>query len=211
MLGKVSLHGHKRDLGEYNYFIHDSLQLYYVPFWGSLNTFYSICTFYICFFVTVFLCFYVIDSRATLCKMNTEDKLEGMLLKCSSGGIDGGGKVGLGSGGGLVVMTLGERSLANHPLLAEDDDDEDDDEDLTRSSLVTHDLVPPEQLMMQEEMMKNSGGGEEEGGAEVGEHFPLKLTNKFPCLLHMPVSSRWFRSRSDFDKLISVSASTIST
>lgn len=119
--------------------------------------------------------------------MNTEDKLEGMLLKCSSGGIDGGGRVRLGSGGGLVVMTLGERSLVNHPLLAEDDD-EDDDEDLTGSSLVTHDLVPPEQLMMQEDMTKN-GEGEEEGGGEVGVHFPLKLTNKLPCLLHMPVRS----------------------
>ncbi|XP_059198152.1 zinc finger protein 148 [Centropristis striata] len=130
--------------------------------------------------------------------MNTEDKLEGLLLKCSSGGVDGGGRVGLGGGGGgagggggLVVMTLGERSLANHPLLAEDDDDEDEDEDLTGSSLVTHDLVPPEQLMMQEEMTKNGrggGGGEEEGGGEVGVHFPLKLTNKLPCLLHMPLS-----------------------
>ncbi|XP_071313147.1 zinc finger protein 148 isoform X1 [Trachinotus anak] len=119
--------------------------------------------------------------------MNAEDKLEGMLLKCSSGGIDGGGR-GLPSGGGLVVMTLGERSLVNHPLLAEDDDDEDDDEDLTGSSLVTHDLVPPEQLMMQEEMTKNGGGGEEERGGEVGVHFPLKLTNKLPCLLHMPLS-----------------------
>lgn len=131
--------------------------------------------------------------------MNTEDKLEGMLLKCSSGGIDGGGRVGLGSGGGLVVMTLGERSLANHPLLAEDDDDEDEDEDLTGNSLVTHDLVPPEQLMMQEEMTKN--GGEEEGGGEVGVHFPLKLTHKLPCLLHMPVSSCWLRSGPYLDRL----------
>ncbi|XP_077435742.1 zinc finger protein 148 isoform X2 [Vanacampus margaritifer] len=114
------------------------------------------------------------ESGATLCKMNTEDKLEGMLFKCSSGGRDGGGRVGL-------VMTLGERSLADHPLLAEDDDDEDEDENLTVNSLVTHDLVPPEQLMMQE-MSKNSGGGDEEGGAEVGVHFPLKLTHKLPCL-----------------------------
>lgn len=122
--------------------------------------------------------------------MNPEDKLEGLLLKCSSGGVDGGGRVRLGSGGGLVVMTLGERSLANHPLLAEDDDDDEDedDEDLTGSSLVTHDLVPPEQLMMQEEMTKNGAGGEE-GGGEVGEQFPSKLTNKLPCLLHMPVRS----------------------
>uniref|UniRef100_A0A3P9K0V8 Zinc finger protein 148 n=1 Tax=Oryzias latipes TaxID=8090 RepID=A0A3P9K0V8_ORYLA len=113
--------------------------------------------------------------------MNAEDKLEGMLLRGGSVGIDGGSRVSLG-GGGLVVMTLGERSLANHPLLAEDEDDEDDDEDLTGNSLVTHDLVPPEQLMMQEEGTKNGGGG------EVGVHFPLKLTNKLPYLLHVPMN-----------------------
>ncbi|KAA8588273.1 zinc finger protein 148 isoform X2 [Etheostoma spectabile] len=109
--------------------------------------------------------------------MNTEDKLEGILLKCSSRGIDGGGRVGLGSGGGLVVMTLGERSLANHPLLAEDDDDDkDEDEDLTGSSLVTHDLVPPEQLMMQEEMTKNGRGEGEEEGGELSIKQELKLS-----------------------------------
>lgn len=102
--------------------------------------------------------------------------MEGMLLKCSSGGIDGGGRVGLGGGGGLVVMTLGERSLANHPLLAEDDDEEEDEDDLTGSSLVTHDLVPPEQLMMQEEMTKNGAAGEEEGGGELSIKQELKLS-----------------------------------
>lgn len=124
--------------------------------------------------------------------MNAEDKLEGMLLKCSSGEMGSGGQVGLVSSGGLVVMTLGERSLANHPLLAEDDDDdEEDNEDLTRSSLVTHDLVPPEQLMMQEEMMKN---GEEAAGGEVGFCFLLKQPNKFPCSLHVLVGSPWSKS-----------------
>lgn len=119
--------------------------------------------------------------------MNTEDKLEGMLLKCSSGGLDGGGRVGLGTGTGLVVMTLGERSLVNHPILAEDDDDdEDDDEDLTGSSLVTHDLVPPEQLMMQEDLSKNDG--DDESGSEAAAPFPLKLSNKLPCLLHVPLT-----------------------
>ncbi|KAM3606965.1 uncharacterized protein V6R79_000139 [Siganus canaliculatus] len=72
-------------------------------------------------------------------------------------------------------MTLGERSLANHPLLAEDEDDEDQEEDLTGSSLVTHDLIPPEQLMMQEDMTKNGGGGEEEGG-ELSIKQELKLS-----------------------------------
>ncbi|XP_034042382.1 zinc finger protein 148 isoform X2 [Thalassophryne amazonica] len=115
--------------------------------------------------------------------MNAEDKLEGVLLKCSSGGVDGGGRVGLAGGGGLVVMTLGERSLASHPLLAEDDDDdEDEEENLTGSSLVTHELIPPEPLMMQEEVTKNGGG------VEVGEHFPLKVTNKLPCLLQIPLT-----------------------
>lgn len=124
--------------------------------------------------------------------MNAGDKLEGMLLKCSSGEMGGGGRVGLVSSGGLVVMTLGERSLANHPLLAEDDDDEEEDnEDLTRSSLVTHDLVPPEQLMMQEKTTKN---GVEEAGGEVGFCFLLKQPNKFPCRPHVPVGSAWVRS-----------------
>ncbi|KAK7939623.1 hypothetical protein WMY93_002949 [Mugilogobius chulae] len=118
--------------------------------------------------------------------MNAEDKLEGMLLKCSSGGLDVGGRVGLGSGTGLVVMTLGERSLVNHPILAEDEDDEDDDDDLTGNSLVTHDLVPPEQLMMQEDLSKS--GADEDTESDGATPFPLKLTNKLPCLLHMPLT-----------------------
>lgn len=108
--------------------------------------------------------------------MNIDDKLEGMLLKCS-GGVDG--RLGLGSGS-LVVMTIGERALANHPLLAEDDDDEDDDEDLTGGSLVSHDLIPPDELMVQEETVKNNG---EEGG-----QFPPRFSHKIPCTLHMPLS-----------------------
>lgn len=124
--------------------------------------------------------------------MNAEDKLEGMLLKCSSGEMGGGGRVGLVSSGGLVVMTLGERSLANHPLLAEEDDeDEEDNEDLTRSSLVTHDLVPPAQLMMQEKTTKN---GVEEAGGEVGFCFLLKQPNMFPSRPHVRVASTWVRS-----------------
>uniref|UniRef100_A0AAV2JZC6 C2H2-type domain-containing protein n=1 Tax=Knipowitschia caucasica TaxID=637954 RepID=A0AAV2JZC6_KNICA len=115
--------------------------------------------------------------------MNTEEKLDRLLLKCSSAGLDMGGRVG--SGPGLVVMTLGERSLVNHPILAEDDEDDDDDDDLTGSSLVTHDLVPPEQLMMQEDLSKS--GADEEPESDVTTQFPLKL-NKLPCLLHMPLT-----------------------
>lgn len=112
--------------------------------------------------------------------MNIDDKLEGMLLKCGGGMVDG-GRVGLEAGGGLVVMTLGERSLANQPLLAEDDE-EDDDDDLTGASLVTHDLEPPEELMVQEETVKNDGRGEE------GMQFSHRVSHKMPCLLHMPMS-----------------------
>lgn len=123
--------------------------------------------------------------------MNAEDKLEGLLLKCSSGGIDGAGRAGLVSRGGLVVMTLAGRSLADHPLLADDDDDddednEDDSEDLSENSLVTHDLVPPEQLMMQEMMKNGVGRGvedeEEEGGGEVRVLFsPISFPVCFMC------------------------------
>lgn len=119
--------------------------------------------------------------------MNAEDKLEGMLLKCSSGGIDAAGRAGLVSRG-LVVMTLAERSLADHPLLADEDDDdddnEDDSEDLSENSLVTHDLVPPEQLMMQE-MMKNDverrDEDEKEDGGEVGSNFYQYISQLALC------------------------------
>lgn len=104
-----------------------------------------------------------------------DDKLEGMLLKCSAAPD---GRVGLGSGG-LVVMTLGERALANHPLLAEDDD-EDDGEDLTSGgSLVSHNLIPPDELMVQEGTVKNRA----EGG-----QLPQRFQHKMPCALHMPLS-----------------------
>ncbi|XP_014020668.1 zinc finger protein 148 isoform X2 [Salmo salar] len=85
--------------------------------------------------------------------MNIDDKLEGMLLKCG-GGVDE--RVGLG-GGGPVVMTLGERGLAHHPLLA--DDDEEDDDDLTGVSMVSHDLIPTDEMVVHEETVKNGREG----------------------------------------------------
>uniref|UniRef100_A0A4W5MKT9 Zinc finger protein 148 n=1 Tax=Hucho hucho TaxID=62062 RepID=A0A4W5MKT9_9TELE len=86
--------------------------------------------------------------------MNIDDKLEGMLLKCG-GGVDE--RVGLG-GGGPVVMALGERGLAHHPLLA-DDDDEEDDHDLTGVSMVSHDLIPTDEMVVHEETVKNGREG----------------------------------------------------
>ncbi|CAB1328719.1 unnamed protein product [Coregonus sp. 'balchen'] len=103
--------------------------------------------------------------------MNIDDKLEGMLLKCG-GGVDE--RVGIG-GGSLVVMTLGERGLAHHPLLADDDDEEDDD--LTEVSIVSHDLIATDELMVHEETVKND---REEGMMQ-------RLSHKLPCTLHMPI------------------------
>lgn len=102
--------------------------------------------------------------------MNIDDKLEGMLLKCS-GVVDE--RVGIG-GGGLVVMTLGERGLAHHPLLADDEED-----DLTGVSIVSHDLIATDELMVHEETVKND---REEGMMQ-------RLSHKLPCTLHMPVST----------------------
>ncbi|KAJ8012929.1 hypothetical protein DPEC_G00047990 [Dallia pectoralis] len=105
--------------------------------------------------------------------MNIDDKLEGMLLKCG-GGVDE--RMGIG-GGGLVVMTLGERGLANHPLLADDDDnDEEDDDDVEEGSVATRDLIPTDDLMVHEETVKNDG---EEGMMQ-------RLSHKLPCTLHPP-------------------------
>ncbi|KAL0963726.1 hypothetical protein UPYG_G00310060 [Umbra pygmaea] len=110
--------------------------------------------------------------------MNIDDKLEGMLLKCAGGGDE---RLGIGSGG-LVVMTLGERGLAHHPLLADDDEDndgeDDDDDDLIGSSGATRDLIPTDDLMVHEETVKND---REEGMMQ-------RLSHKLPCTMHLPVN-----------------------
>ncbi|XP_028847975.1 zinc finger protein 148 [Denticeps clupeoides] len=126
--------------------------------------------------------------------MNIDEKLEGMLLKCS-------GQVGLhhpsgvlgspradgrgGAGGGLEDMPMGERALANHPLLAEEDDDDDDDdeeEDLTGSTLATHDLIPHDELMVHEETVKNDAEEEPQFSQQ-------RLSHKLPYTRgHIPVN-----------------------
>ncbi|KAL2081566.1 hypothetical protein ACEWY4_023419 [Coilia grayii] len=134
--------------------------------------------------------------------MNIDEKLDGMLLKCSgsaglhhhqhhhssraleSTGVDGRG-VGVGSGG-LDDMPMGERALANHPLLAED---EDEDEDLTGATLSAQHLMSQDELMVHEETVKNDG--EEE------HHFSQRLPSKLPYTLHMPVSIKQEMKLSD--------------
>nr|ABK40532.1 transcription factor ZBP-89 [Danio rerio] len=122
--------------------------------------------------------------------MNIDDKLEGMLLKYSPVGlqhpsrglgpsrVDGRGRR------GSLDMTLGERSLANHPLLAEDDDDEDeeedDDDDLAGEGLTSHDLISQDDLMVHEETVKNDGQDE--------AAFSHRISNKLHYTLSMPVN-----------------------
>uniref|UniRef100_A0A673HLP4 Zinc finger protein 148-like n=1 Tax=Sinocyclocheilus rhinocerous TaxID=307959 RepID=A0A673HLP4_9TELE len=119
--------------------------------------------------------------------MNIDDKLEGMLMKCSPVGlhhssrglgpsrVDGRGRR------GSLDMTLGERSLANHPLLAEDDDDdEDDDEDLAGGGMTSHDLISQDDLMVHEETVKNDGQDE--------AAFSQRISHKLHYTLNMPVN-----------------------
>lgn len=86
-------------------------------------------------------------------------------------------------------MTFGERSLANHTLLAEDDDDEDDDEDdddddLAGEGLTSHDLISQDDLMVHEETVKNDGQDE--------PAFSHRISNKLHYTLSMPVSVQLF-------------------
>lgn len=86
---------------------------------------------------------------------------------------------------GSLDMTLGERSLANHPLLAEDDeDDDDDDEDLAGGSLTSHDLISQDDLMVHEETVKNDGQDE--------PAFSQRISHKLHYTLNMPVSVQPF-------------------
>lgn len=114
--------------------------------------------------------------------MNLDEKLDGMLLKCS-------GPAGLhhstsralgvsvvGGRGGLDAMPMGERALANHPLLAED---EDEDEDLAGASLNTH-LISHDELMVHEETVKNVGVDE--------PNFSHRLPPKLAYTLQMPLN-----------------------
>lgn len=80
-------------------------------------------------------------------------------------------------------MSLGEKSLANQPLLADDDDDEEEDEgdDLAGGTLTSHNLISHDELMVHEETVKNNAAGEQE--------FSQRLSHKIPYTLPMPVSS----------------------
>ncbi|XP_061081821.1 zinc finger protein 148 isoform X1 [Conger conger] len=111
--------------------------------------------------------------------MSMEEKLEGMLLKCS--GVVGlhpssrvlgpAGEEGRRGGVGLVELTLGARPLAHHTLLAGDEEDEDEDDE--EGVLAPHHLVPQGELMVQEETVRNDG--EEEPEAELRRDLPHRM------------------------------------
>ncbi|KTF79019.1 hypothetical protein cypCar_00038316 [Cyprinus carpio] len=128
------------------------------------------------------------SSTAQRSAMNIDDKLEGMLMKCSPVGLHHSSRAlgpsrveGRGRRGSLD-MTLGERSLANHPLLAEedDDDDEEDDEDLAGGGLTSHDLISQDDLVVHEETVKNDGQDE--------AAFSQRISHKLHYTLNIPVS-----------------------
>ncbi|KAL7881982.1 hypothetical protein AOLI_G00088310 [Acnodon oligacanthus] len=117
--------------------------------------------------------------------MNIDDKLEGILIRCGTVGLHHSTRALAPSGvdrrGGGLDMSLGEKSLANQPLLAEDDDEEEEeDEDLARGTLTSHDLISHDELMVHEETVKND--------AEEDPDFSQRLSNKLPYALHMPVN-----------------------
>lgn len=118
--------------------------------------------------------------------MNIDEKLDGMLLKCSGpAGLHHHSSRGLGSAGvdgrgGMDEMPMGERALANHPLLAEEDDE---DEDLAGATLSAQHLISHDELMVHEETVKNDGEGD--------PGFSQRPPPKLPYSLHMPVSIHW--------------------
>ncbi|XP_072541737.1 zinc finger protein 148 isoform X2 [Salminus brasiliensis] len=122
--------------------------------------------------------------------MNIDDKLEGILIRCGTAGLHHSTRALAPSGvdrrGGGLDMSLGEKSLANQPLLAEDDDEEEEDEeeeeeedeDLSASTLTSHNLISQDELMVHEETVKDD--------AEEEPDFSQRLPNKLPYTLHMP-------------------------
>lgn len=109
-------------------------------------------------------------------------------MKCSPVGLYHSSR-GLGpsrvDGRGSLDMTLGERSLANHPLLAEDDeDDEDDDEDQAGVGLTSHDLISQDDLRVHEETVKIDRQDE--------AAFSQRISHKLHYTLNMPVSVQLF-------------------
>lgn len=81
--------------------------------------------------------------------------------------------------GGGLDMSLGEKSLANQPLLAEDDDEEEN-EDEEEEELASHNLISHDELMVHKETVKND--------SEEDPDFSQQLPNKLSYTLHMPVS-----------------------
>ncbi|XP_060786205.1 zinc finger protein 148 isoform X2 [Neoarius graeffei] len=119
--------------------------------------------------------------------MNIDDKLDGILIRCGTVNIHHSAQTLVPSGvdkrggGGSLDMSLGEKSLANQPLLADDDEEEEDeDDDLAGGTLTSHNLISHDELMVHEETVKNSAAGEQE--------FSQRLSHKIPYTLPMPMN-----------------------
>ncbi|XP_046698720.1 zinc finger protein 148 isoform X2 [Silurus meridionalis] len=116
--------------------------------------------------------------------MNIDDKLDGILIRCGTVNVHHSVQTLVTSGmdkrGGSLDISLGEKSLANQPLLADDDVEEDDEEDLAGGTLTSHNFISHDELIVQEETVKNYAVGEQK--------FSERLSHKPAYTLHMPVN-----------------------
>ncbi|KPP72635.1 zinc finger protein 148-like [Scleropages formosus] len=123
--------------------------------------------------------------------MNINEKLEGMLLKCSraedlhpssgvlgSPGVNGrrGVRGGGAGGGALMEIGLGDHTLTHQALLSQHEREE---QDLAERPVPAHDFIPHDELMVHTEMVKNDG---EEDAA-----LSNRLSQKLSYPLHLPV------------------------
>ncbi|XP_062862003.1 zinc finger protein 148 [Trichomycterus rosablanca] len=119
--------------------------------------------------------------------MNIDEKFDGILIRCGTVSLHHAQVLAPSvmdkRGGQGMDMSLGEKSLANQPLLADEDEEEDEeeeDEDLTGRTLSSHSLISNDELIVHEGTLNHS--------VEEEHDFSQRLSHKLPYSLHMPVN-----------------------
>ncbi|XP_006636413.1 zinc finger protein 148 isoform X1 [Lepisosteus oculatus] len=103
--------------------------------------------------------------------MNIDDKLEGILLKCSSA-VDMAPPRGLVAQEQVAAARAGSRGMPHDDILA------DEGEGLPDSRLPPHDLIPHDELMVHEETVKND---------EEDQEMHDRLSQELHYAMHLPV------------------------
>ncbi|MFT7815086.1 zinc finger protein 148 [Arapaima gigas] len=132
-------------------------------------------------------------------KMNIDEKLEGMLLKCSraedlhpspramgSPGVNGRRGVRESGGGPLIEVTLGEQALTHQSLLSQHEREE---QDLAERPVPAHEFITHNELTGQAETVKND--------REEDPALSSRLSQKLSYPLHLPVHIKQEISVSD--------------